>query len=75
MKGMKKKVDPRRYNGASLLGLQGITIKSHGSANTESFVKAIRTAMIEIERCVPQKIRAGIISILGEINKKWFTPK
>lgn len=38
----KKRVDPRRYNGASLLGLRGIVIKSHGSADTYAFEQALR---------------------------------
>jgi glycerol-3-phosphate acyltransferase PlsX len=40
----KHRVDPRRYNGASLLGLRGIVIKSHGSADTFAFQCAIRRA-------------------------------
>ena len=34
---VRRKLDPRRYNGASLLGLNGIVVKSHGSADTSSF--------------------------------------
>jgi glycerol-3-phosphate acyltransferase PlsX len=40
----KRRVDPRRYNGASLLGLRGIVIKSHGSADAFAFQCAIRRA-------------------------------
>lgn len=40
----KKRVDPRRYNGAALLGLKGIVIKSHGSADAYSYFYAIRQA-------------------------------
>ena len=40
----KRRVDPRRYNGASLLGLRGIVIKSHGSADVLAFQSAIRRA-------------------------------
>jgi len=40
----KHRVDPRRYNGASLLGLRGIVIKSHGSADAFAFQCAIRRA-------------------------------
>jgi glycerol-3-phosphate acyltransferase PlsX len=42
--GFKKRVDPRRYNGASLLGLRGIVVKSHGSADQLAFAKAIERA-------------------------------
>lgn len=41
---LKRRVDPRRYNGASLLGLRGIVIKSHGSADAYGFEQAIRRA-------------------------------
>jgi glycerol-3-phosphate acyltransferase PlsX len=40
----KHRVDPRRYNGASLLGLRGVVIKSHGSADAFAFQCAIRRA-------------------------------
>ena len=44
LNGFKKRVDPRRYNGASLLGLRGIVVKSHGSADQMAFAKAIERA-------------------------------
>ena len=40
----KRRVDPRRYNGAVLLGLKGISVKSHGSADEVSFANAIGRA-------------------------------
>lgn len=43
----KRRVDPRRYNGATLLGLRGIVIKSHGSADRLSFRIAIGRAVDE----------------------------
>ena len=51
------KLDPRRYNGASLVGLNGIVIKSHGGADQVAFQQAIQTAMIEVEKAVPDQIR------------------
>ncbi len=44
LNAFKKRVDPRRYNGASLLGLRGIVVKSHGSADKLAFVKALEHA-------------------------------
>jgi glycerol-3-phosphate acyltransferase PlsX len=44
LKAFKKRADPRRYNGASLLGLRGIVVKSHGSADQMAFAKAIERA-------------------------------
>lgn len=53
---LRERIDPRRYNGASLLGLQGIVIKSHGSADAMSFNNAIHIARKEAEAKVPQRI-------------------
>lgn len=44
LKQFKKRVDPGRYNGAVLLGLKGISVKSHGSADVASFSNAISRA-------------------------------
>ncbi len=55
-KELKKKIDPRRYNGASLVGLQGIVIKSHGGADIFAFANAIKEAVLEVNKDVPQRI-------------------
>jgi len=44
LKAFKNRADPRRYNGACLLGLRGIVFKSHGSADQLAFAKAIERA-------------------------------
>lgn len=62
LKAVRRRLDPRRYNGASLLGLNGIVIKSHGGADTSSFFNAIKIASIEIEKDVPQRISHAIES-------------
>ena len=62
LRAVRRRLDPRRYNGASLLGLNGIVIKSHGSADTSSFFNAIKIASIEIEKDVPQRISRAIES-------------
>ena len=56
LNAFKNKVDPRKYNGASLVGLKGIVVKSHGSADVFSFSNAIKVAMLEVENKVPQRI-------------------
>lgn len=56
LKEFKNSIDPRRYNGATLLGLQGIVIKSHGGADAYAFAKAISIAYIEAIKKVPQLI-------------------
>ena len=60
----KKRVDPRVYNGASLLGLQHIVIKSHGSADDFSFANAIKIALLEVEKGLPQRITKTIETLL-----------
>lgn len=54
------KIDPRRYNGASLLGLRGIVVKSHGSADRISFATAIEEAIKEVEKDVPERITLSL---------------
>jgi glycerol-3-phosphate acyltransferase PlsX len=66
LKAFKKRVDPREYNGASLLGLQGIAIKSHGSADSYSFSNAIDVAMLEVEKNIPALITKQLESQLVE---------
>ena len=50
------RVDPRRYNGASFVGLQGIVIKSHGGADETAFATALETAVLEVQKGVPTRI-------------------
>jgi glycerol-3-phosphate acyltransferase PlsX len=52
LKSFRRRIDPRRYNGATLLGLQGIVIKSHGGADKLAFANAIKIAMLEVEHNV-----------------------
>ncbi len=55
-RSIRDRVDPRRYNGASLVGLNGIVIKSHGGADSVAFGNAIRTALVEVRKGVPTQI-------------------
>jgi len=64
LNSFKKSIDPRRYNGASLLGLQGIAIKSHGGADVLAFKTAIKQALIEIENRVPERISEQLEALL-----------
>ncbi len=66
LKAIQRKIDPRRYNGASLLGLRGIVVKSHGSADRLSFATAITEAMLEVEKNVPERISARLEELLIE---------
>ena len=69
LSAVKRRLDPRRHNGASLLGLNGIVIKSHGSADIESFFHAIKIAAIEIENKVPQRISAEIENYFNQVEE------
>ncbi len=66
---VRRQLDPGRYNGASLLGLNGIVVKSHGSADTRSFLNAIRIASIEIEKNVPQRISSVIENHFSKVEE------
>jgi glycerol-3-phosphate acyltransferase PlsX len=58
IRAFRKRLDPRRYNGASLLGLRGIVVKSHGSADAFAFGQALERAVEEVRNNVPQRIEA-----------------
>jgi glycerol-3-phosphate acyltransferase PlsX len=60
------KMKPDQYNGASLIGLQGIVVKSHGNATGHAFFHAIKHAIDESEQQVPETIRTTIESIMLE---------
>lgn len=64
LKTLKKKMDPSRYNGASLLGLNGIVVKSHGGANALGFRYAIDEAIAEVQQNVPELIREQVADFL-----------
>jgi len=66
LKSFKKRVDHRRYNGASLLGLKDIVIKSHGGADAFSFSNAINVAILEVEKSVPQQIDRHLDALLDK---------
>ena len=66
LKSFKDKVDPRRYNGASLLGLRKIVIKSHGGADELSFVYAISEARLEVQKNVPALISEEVSRIMDQ---------
>lgn len=60
LKSFRRRIDPRRYNGASLLGLRGIVIKSHGGADVLAFKNAIKIARKAVLTHVPEKISRGV---------------
>jgi glycerol-3-phosphate acyltransferase PlsX len=60
--GFKRRVDPGRYNGASLLGLRGVVVKSHGSADRQAFRCALDRAAEEVRN-----------DVLGRISRQLAT--
>ena len=66
LKAFRKQIDPRRYNGASLLGLRGTVIKSHGSADALAFANAIEVAAVVVRQQVPERISSQLQTILAE---------
>lgn len=60
LKAFKKRLDPRRYNGASFLGLRGIVVKSHGGADDFAFLHAIETAIEEARSGVLNRISSQL---------------
>ena len=53
---LRAEMDSRKYNGATLVGLNGIVVKSHGSADSLAFQHAIDTAVVEVRNQLPQQI-------------------
>lgn len=66
LRAFRSRIDPRTYNGASLVGLRGIVIKSHGSADSYSFGSAINEAVLEVSKNVPVLIEEQLNILLQE---------
>jgi glycerol-3-phosphate acyltransferase PlsX len=56
LNALRGRLDARQYNGASLVGLNGVVIKSHGGADKFAFETAVNTATIEARKGVPLQI-------------------
>jgi phosphate acyltransferase len=64
LKRLRADLAPARHNGASFLGLQGIVVKSHGSASAQGFQFAIQRALIEIQENLPQRLSGRLEELL-----------
>ena len=62
-KSLTDKFDPAQYNGASVLGLQGIIVKSHGNASAAGFQRAITQALQEVRFNVPSVIQENVATL------------
>jgi glycerol-3-phosphate acyltransferase PlsX len=56
LRAFKRRIDPRRYNGATLIGLKGVVVKSHGGADAVSFAHALDKAYAEVSHGVLDRI-------------------
>jgi phosphate acyltransferase len=63
---LKKRIDPARYNGASMLGLNGIVVKSHGGAKEIAFENAIEEAVLQVKHNVVDLVRNQIADFINE---------
>ena len=62
LKRFKEKLDPRKYNGAIFLGLQGPVVKSHGSTDAIGFAHSIETCHKIVKANLVEKIKSHLIS-------------
>jgi len=69
LNAFKKRVDPRRYNGASLLGLRGIVVKSHGSADRFGFGNALERAADEARNRLAERIAERMAQRAATLNQ------
>jgi phosphate acyltransferase len=70
LKTFAHRIDPSKYNGASLIGLQGIVIKSHGGAGVAAFANAIEEAVNSVEKTIPERIRDEVEQLLKLSSSK-----
>jgi glycerol-3-phosphate acyltransferase PlsX len=65
LNALRTRLDPRRYNGASMVGLNGIVIKSHGDTDLYGFQRAIEVAVLEARNGVPAQIAQRLADSRG----------
>lgn len=65
LRSLRTRMSPARYNGATLIGLKGTVIKSHGGTSVQGFLSAIEKAMIETDNDVLTKINSYFANRVG----------
>ena len=65
----RKKIDHRRYNGATLVGLNGLVIKSHGSADALAFRQALLVAVTEVKEQVTRHISDELSRVSQAVSR------
>ena len=64
LRAFRRRLDPRRYNGATFVGLTGTVIKSHGGADRMAFEYAILEALAEVRNQVPARIGSELTAMM-----------
>ena len=64
LRRLQDELAPAQHNGASFLGLQGIVVKSHGSADEDAFKVAIARAVVEVRENLPQRLHSRLGNLL-----------
>jgi glycerol-3-phosphate acyltransferase PlsX len=74
LRHFRRRVDHRNYNGASLLGLRGIVIKSHGSADEYAFERAILRGYDEARHRLLERTEAAMKPFVAQMSAPSTTP-
>jgi glycerol-3-phosphate acyltransferase PlsX len=64
LRGLRNELTPSQHNGASLLGLRGIVVKSHGAAGSAGFKAAIERAVAQVQEDLPQRLLGRLEHLL-----------
>lgn len=70
IRDVKRTLKPSRYNGAMLLGLQGIVVKSHGNADRAGFERAIEYALKQVQDDVPGVIASRMAAFVADLQSQ-----
>ncbi len=68
LNAFKKRIDHRRYNGAVLLGLNGIVVKSHGSADEVAFAFAIGRAYEAAQNNLVERLKTSLANLQASVQ-------
>ena len=69
LRGLKERMDPRRFNGGPFLGLNGIAIKSHGGTDAFGFASAIEVGYQMAESNVLERLAADLEALHGGMDE------
>ena len=72
---LRKRMDPRRYNGAMFLGLQGVCVKSHGGTDADGFANAVCVAVDMVTRGFNETIKVEVARINSAIAAASAAPE